>query len=512
VNLWDDYFRAPYRAVRAYVFAKLFLVMVALDTWMLMLGHSGRYGVDGFNVAHFGFLDRILPIPSASSYVCVLLLTGLLALSIALGADHWLARFGLFLLYTFSWSMSMLDSYQHHYFVSSILFCLVFFPQLRARDCLPLDPPAEKPKPRANKPAAKQTRLPGELVYCAVCAVALASYARFDVPSHPWLFFIACAGTVVMATWLYAKRRGQLEPRLVHGFGYNLLAASVAVLYTFTSIAKLDAAWRLGYTIRRISSAETVFAPLASAAAAIGISNTQFWSWLSTSVIPVEQLIAVGYLCAAVQDASRARWPRWVSLGAFCLALSLHVGAEAMHLEIGWFSYYMLALACAFLLPGSAIETLGLSITWPARQISELFEDQTPAADKRGAETAAMVAGAALVLIVTGKLIDLPGATAAVGCACAVLVSLWLVAVARRQSSASLRRAALCTASAAALMWCAIATSGVRWDFYRFLGGDLSRRGQSEAALAAYLRGEHYAPKGESRRDKIEQLRRQLGR
>jgi hypothetical protein len=68
------------------------------------------------------------------------------------------------------------------------------------------------------------------------------------------------------------------------------------------------------------------------------------------------------------------------------------------------------------------------------------------------------------------------------------------------------------TVVAAAVMWVAIAASPVRWDFYRYLGGDLARRDEPEGALAAYLHGERYAPPGQSRAEKIQKLRTQLGR
>jgi hypothetical protein len=74
------------------------------------------------------------------------------------------------------------------------------------------------------------------------------------------------------------------------------------------------------------------------------------------------------------------------------------------------------------------------------------------------------------------------------------------------------RRSALCAAIAALGMWAAIAQSPVRWDFYRYLGGDLSRRGELQAALDIYERGERYAPEGESRMNKINELRRKLGK
>src|SRR5690606_3895589 len=41
------------------------------------------------------------------------------------------------LLYTYSWAMSRMDSYLHHYMATLILTCLIFFPPLRAADVIP---------------------------------------------------------------------------------------------------------------------------------------------------------------------------------------------------------------------------------------------------------------------------------------------------------------------------------------------------------------------------------------
>jgi hypothetical protein len=513
LSLFDRYFHVRYRAVRAYLFSQLFLVTVALDTWLLMIGHAGRYGIEGFNVAHFAFIDRVLPVPSAALYVGVLLLTGLLALTIALGRSHPLATGLLFALYTFSWSMSMLDSYQHHYFVSVVLLCLVFFPELRARDVLPLPASAPETTKRAQAEPARPppTEDRSELPFLLVSAAALASYGLFRLKSHPWLFFAACAGALTLATTWHARRLRARAPRLCSGFGYNLLAASVALLYTFTSIAKMDAQWCAGKTIRRISAAGEVFAPLAALAGQLGLSEQRFWSLLSSSVIPVELLIACGYWLAPLQDVVKSRWLRGATLIAAWLAFSLHIGAEAMRLEIGWFSYYMLLLACAFLLPGPAVESLGLLIARPSQLMAAEFADLLDPEQPRRLETLALVAGACLVLVCVGFMLDLPGAQPAAFIACGSLVLAALLSWLRGHGARA-PRLALSVGCAAATMWIAIAASEVRWDYYRFLGGDLNRRGQAEAALAAYERGERYAPKGQSRRDKIVELRRRLGR
>jgi hypothetical protein len=442
VKLWNDYFHGTYLAVRPYVFSKLFLCMVALDTWMLMIGHAGRYGVAGFNVAHFALLGRATPLPTPAHYIATLLLTGLLALTLALLGARKLPMGLLFLLYTYSWSMSMLDSYQHHYFVSLVLLCMVFFP------------------------------------------------------------------TATLAPERAAVTRG---------FGYPLLAATISLLYTFTSIAKMDAQWCNGFTLRRISSAEQVLAPLVRLAAQLGVSEASFWSIASTSVIPLELLIAIGYgLCARQDDdPTRRRWSRSFVALTFPIAVALHLGAEALRLDIGWFSYYMLALACTFLLPGRALQVVSLAIMRPAQAIAKFLAEANPDKAPSQLETWLTCAAVSGVLAAAAFLLDLPGAAAA---AVLAALGLWSYAIAlsvrkgkRKRPDTQVVHVALALGVAAVLMWSAISVTEVRWDYYRYLGGDLQRRGESQAALAAYLKGERYAPKGSSRRSKIRQLQRELG-
>jgi hypothetical protein len=173
----------------------------------------------------------------------------------------------------------------------------------------------------------------------------------------------------------------------------------------------------------------------------------------------------------------------------------------------------MLLLACAFLLPGVIVDKLATLVTWPARFVAIQLADFT--ADKagasQGAPTLALGLVAAGLVGAVGYLIDLPGAVQ-VGELCAA----WLCAITGlavwRKRATQVRFPLIATTVAAALMWTAIANSGVRWDFYRYLGGDLRRRAQPEAALRAYEKGERYAPPGQSRQDKIDELKRQLGR
>jgi hypothetical protein len=433
----NRYFHGQYLAARPYVFSKIFLCMIALDAWRLMIGHAGRYGVAGFNVSHYAWLDRVLPLPTPAHYVATLLLAGMLALTLALLGARKLPMLALFALYTYSWSMSMLDSYQHHYFVSLVLLCMVFFP----RDTLAPDRSAK-----------------------------------------------------------------------TSGFGYPLLAATISIVYTFTSIAKMDAQWVDGFSMRRISTAHEVFGPLQRRAAELGITEAAFWSLASISVIPVELLIAVGYALSPLQDREHKRWLRIVLALIFPCAVLLHVGAERLRLDIGFFSYYMLALACVYLLPGAALERVARLITWPAKLIAKLLAESKDKPVKQW-ETWLTCAAVSGVLAASAYLLDLPGAPAAAALAGGALWGYALYTRATKPDSpqARITHSALALGVASMLMWTAISLTEVRWDYYRYLGGDLQRRGEKQAALETYLRGERYAPKGSSRRNKIRQLQRALG-
>jgi hypothetical protein len=507
VKALEGFFHGEHGACRSYLLAKAVLLMLAIDIWTLMIGHAGRYGIDGFNVAHFGWLDVLQPTPSAASYIAVLLLTGLLALFMVCTGLRRAPAIGLFLLYTFSWSMSMLDSYQHHYFVSLILLCLVFFPQTSALEIHPVREPAPGASASARRRHAGRRDETYGWLYVASLVAIVSLYAIADSSAHTWIAFGLFAAAIALATWFYSPARA--DPLLRPGWGFSLLGATIAIVYAFTALAKIDKSWVQGHTLLQISAAERVFAPLVDLGERIGLSRARSFAWLSTLVIPQEFALGSLYLLAVHQDRLRRRWVRALCLLGFGLAIVLHVGAEAMNLQIGWFSYYMLLLACCYLLPLTVVERLVTVFTWPARWL----ERHTRAWESRALgvkpKSLCAIAASTALLLLTGNAIDLPGALAACSLAAAVLILMgaWSLFGPRHGDP---RRAALAVGLAGAGMWVIIAASPVRWDFYRFLGGDLKRRNELAAALAAYEHGERYAPPGESRAKKIAELRREL--
>jgi hypothetical protein len=519
-SLWTRFFYGENGACRSYLFGKLFLLMLAFDTWMLMIGHAGRYGMGGFNVAHFAWLDALMPAPNAATYVGVLLLTGLLALSLVFTGPAPVPVSLLFVLYTFSWSMSMLDSYQHHYFVSLVLFCMIFFPRTKAREIHPLPEvtkvaPGKADKGKANRKqqekleARARLELRGFVYSAAVAGAAIAYFVFGGSSEHTWLAFGAFALAIAVATALYTPEKR--APQRVSGAGFPLLAATCAILYTYTAIAKMDASWVQGHTLIAISSIDKVFSGVAEYAERFGAAREKVWSLMATLVIPQELSIAACYVLSVFQDRTDNRLVRVLCAVAFFAAIVLHVGAEAMGLQIGWFSYYMLALACCYFLPLAAVDRLSAVFTAPAGWLTRTLSDVEAGEAPGRAASLGIALGCAGLLVVVGTLIDLPGALAACALAAVALVAAALRAISRGRP-ADARHHALSLAVAGFGMWLAIASSEVRFDFYRYLGGDLNRRGELEAALDAYVHGERYAPAGQSRKKQIRELREKLNR
>jgi len=500
----NELFHGPHGASRSYLFQKTFLLLLALDAWALMIGHAGRYGAAGFNAAHFDWLDAIQPLPTNASYIGVLLLGGLLSLTLMITGISRLLMAVLLVLYTYAWAMSLLDSYQHHYFVSITLACMVFFPKLSARDVHPTEIEGGKKRAARELERAHGIEQRG-WVFCALAAVILAIYAAVDSKDRVFTLFFACAGALAACVvWVAPKVAAQ--PVMARAFGWNLLGAAVCIVYLYTALAKTDPTWTAGHTIQRIGSVKNDLAWAVEWAEAFGLTAQQFWSLFATVVIPQELFMAAAYVCAVVRDREPSKLLDaicWIAVG---LGIALHVGAEAMHLEIGWFSHYMLLFAATYLLPLSAVDKLAIVLTWPGRfllQRVDAWERQAP-----GKVPAVLtVLGSAGAVLAAAYFVDLPGALATGAIAAMALIAIAGVCLARGIDP---RRWGMATACAAGLMWIAIAASPVRWDYYRFRAGDLDKRGELEAALEAYEHGERYAPPGETRKPKIDAIRRKL--
>jgi tetratricopeptide (TPR) repeat protein len=395
MKAWNDYFYGPVAAIRPYLFGKCFLLVVATDALVLMAERGSRYGIDGFNVAHFAWLDRVHPLPTATWYVGILMLVSLLAYTIVFLGPSRVLLAALALLYTYSWAMSRHDSYLHHYMISLILACMVCFPPITYADLLPV-----------------YRRGVGILFSRRAVGNGLRA-----VPGTPQRALPTVARPARKET------AGALAP-LTCAWGFRLLGATVGVIYIYTSAAKADAQWCGGHTLQQVGDAPQVFGPLVRLAAQLGVSPEWFWSIAATMVIPLELTIAVSYFLAVRQDEPGRKWlPRWCVV-AWLLATGLHANNEMIDLSIQWFSYYMMFLAAFFFLPQPILLALGACVVlpahgWQSRVVAPLL--------KRDARTqlawgVAATAIAAAILYAAGRYIGLPGALWALPLAAAICV------------------------------------------------------------------------------------------
>ncbi|MEL6339312.1 MAG: HTTM domain-containing protein [Myxococcota bacterium] len=130
MNALRAYWLEPVERIRVTTLVVFFYPVLALDVWLLMLPGAGRYG--GFNVPHFGWLQSVTGFVDTDLYNTLLIATGLFAwVSVTLRDQVWPRVLVLFC-YTLAWSISRIDSYQHHYLVSWLLLYLVFMPTERS--------------------------------------------------------------------------------------------------------------------------------------------------------------------------------------------------------------------------------------------------------------------------------------------------------------------------------------------------------------------------------------------
>lgn len=515
----------PVAAARPYLILKCTLLLVGLDVWLTRVSHGGRYGAGGFNVAHFGWLDALQPEVSPALYVGVSTATGLLCFALALAPrpPRWLLAVA-FVLHTWGWAMSMLDSYQHHYLLSIVLLALVFFPRLRAEDALlaaeSAPPPRKKAKKKDKKGAPKD-----------------------EPPARASL--LAPAPTV--AAWAYVA-----------------LAASIAVVYAYTAFSKTADEWLAGAAMQRVlrlgpdglpvGNAEDPVALVRDLAAAFGFEGTRFWWLMGHSVVVVQIVCAAGYLLAPFRDVARSVWTRAFAWVALATALSFHLGAEHMELKIGWFSWYMIVYAFVYLLPERAVvvaarfvvptltrsvglEVVALRITLalvlglvgaatgsfavgglglalllvtPVRWLTAALSQRSSKVPPYAALVA--VASGAAALIAAGYAIDLPGAPAAAVALAVALGAGTVALLVRSEDARAMHPYGVGAALAAIVFFASIHFSDVRYDFYRNVGGDHRRRGELLTAYQAYLKANLYAPEGQGRQRQAEELRQELER
>lgn len=471
------YWIAPMPAVRPWLFFKTALLLFGLDVFYDHLAPAWRYGAAGFNVAHFAILDA-LPIPSSAFYVGIMIATALVAFVCALSPRPHRALIGFVAIaYLWSWSCSMHDSYQHHYLLSLFFLAFAFFPLLSSRD---LFWSRDEASSAAPSPAPKKDRKGGK-----------------DAPR--------------------ATTQPTIEASLPHGlvprasaWAMVVVWTTASIVYAYTAVSKTENEWIRGDALRNITSNGRAIPGAVRLFESFGIEGDDLWPFLGASTVVLQIGLAIGYALAPIRD--RIDGPRIaleiVSYVALALALSFHLGAEYMGLEIGWFSWYMILLALATFLPARALGYLVLFSTMPIESLRRALETHRDNGIA-GAVLAMLAAGA---LLGAGTYADLPGATVSCTIVGLATMAAAVVAMLRRRWFDEVRAAAIALlfGAAALVLMLPAPETDVRYDYWRFAGGDFRRRGEWALALEAYQHANRYAPEGQSRDAQIEQMRARI--
>lgn len=431
-----DLLLGPTAAVRGYLVMRGTLLLLAADVWMTLLGPAWRYGAAGFNVPHFSWM-RVLPMPTTSAYVGGLALVSGLALLAALLArpPRWLLGL-IAALYTWGWSSSMLDSYQHHYLLSWLLASFALFPICDATALF--GPPAAGPVPAT---------LPHGLV-----------------------------------------------PR-THALGPKLAWILVAVVYAYTAISKTEPDWIGGAALRNITHDGATIPGALAFASRLGWAGDDFWWLMGHATILVQVVCCAGYLAAVVRDSEAslrgwaARVPSALATLALVSAVSFHVGAEHLGLEIGWFSYYMILVAIASLLPARWLGRIVGWLTWPSRALGSRADGLL-----HPVVLGTVCLTGVLGLVYAAAEAGLPGVGSGLALAALVAAVVALVAVRGGEPARVALTGAVAMIATALVMTVSLAVGVERFDYWRFAGGDFRRRGETRAALEAYRNALRFAP------------------
>ncbi len=423
MSRWERFwFENGVLRVRLATFRVAFFGPLAFDMWMLMFVHAPRYGAGGFNVAHFPWLDALLPVPSAALSGAIYLVGGFLAFRVALGAVTRLSLYLLTAIYGLVYFWSQADSYQHHYLIALLLLLSCF---------LPLE------------------GLPG-------------------VDGEP------------------EELMGPDGAPEVKSWAARLIYVEVSIVYFFTAVTKTSGDWLNGWALNRIIHTDFMREFLSWMGGVTGTGELGGYAITGWTIMLWQFFVATAFLFPKLRPLACITGPMF------------HILVEVIDLKIGWFSYYMIALYYILLFPDRWFLALARpvgALLQPLRPIATWLRTPGPTDPTTAWMAAAavgMVSGAAV-----WQWLPAAGGTSialVVGLLAGAAVAPW-----PRPAPHGYGRA-LAQLLGVAAMLVSLHGSGALYDYHRFWGGDLKRRGELESAAAHYESANRLAPEGEPAR------------
>jgi hypothetical protein len=281
-----------------------------------------------------------------------------------------------------------------------------------------------------------------------------------------------------------------------------MLMASIAIVYGYTGLSKMEEPWRMGDVLIRINASDGRLEPFREFALSAGLGEETFW-WIGGHLVVAAQwVITLAYLAVFFDPRRQRRATRFLALAGLLTALGFHLGAEYLELRIGWFSVYMVLLALIALGPGAPWRLA-------ASKAQALAQRVARATDGAGiAPTAVALLALCAATLGSVSLVSLPAAGTIGAVALCLAAAPWVFGALGGERL----RAAVTALVVLVLVTVSLTQGRIHYDYFRFLGGDLTRRGEPVAALEAYGIANTWAPESEDRRAKAAKVRRSLPR
>lgn len=281
----------------------------------------------------------------------------------------------------------------------------------------------------------------------------------------------------------------------VRSAGARLIYAQVAIVYLYTAVTKTSGFWLDGSTLMQIIHVPWVRELHTLMAGTRGISEISAYAVSAYAVMSWQFIAAAAFLVPALRPFACLTGP------------AFHLLVEGIELQIGWFSFYMIGLYYILLFPdrwflwmAAPVKRLLGGVAAGLRRLPSAVPLSARTVPWLGLATAAIAAAIAFEASV-------PGATATL---VGIAVTVVAVALHRPDVPRPWTRAGLQHAMAASMVLSLTATDAA-YDFWRYWGGDLKRRGAYAAAVHKYARANALKPDEVARRFHQAELHVRLG-
>ena len=257
---------------------------------------------------------------------------------------------------------------------------------------------------------------------------------------------------------------------MTSAWAWVVLSIVLAIVYLWTSVAKLDPVWSSGACLRQLTGTAALIGPWEK------LIGPSVWPLTAKLTVVVELIIAIGYLLAPWLDRSSRRGTRIVQGIFLAIIMGLHISFEVAGLHIGWFSWHMIILAVSFFAPVELLNGIVGLVDRTRERLVGAVRSLIPSSFQQCIDDNSMIWLVAFVAVMcllgTGYWVDLPGAVPACGLAAVVAAAITI----RRRDA----RIAVAFVVAALMLIVTVAATGERSQYYAYRLGEMHRQGRTE--------------------------------